>query len=942
MKLETIAKRAPAVVIAAAVLLAYWPLATFGHTLPHGDTLDCWLPWRFFIASCLHNGELPLWNPLLQMGYPVHADLQGPAWYVEALALGGTVGQPVWLLQALFLGYVIVGGAGMHRVVRTVHGHDCAAVLMGVAYALGGFFTGHTMHFYSVISAAWLPWMLDAQLRLLRAPHWRPALAAAVFQSFLLTGGNQTFTILAAYLVFTLVMAQLWAQWPMGRGALLRVLRYEGLFVLATVAMACGTLCSAVEVIPWMTRGAGVDLATASEGAFTWRSCISLLMPFATGTDRAVLGTDPTMANGYMGVWVLAWAMLALFRERTRTENVLLGFGLVCGLAALGPALPVHRLLWSYLPGFDLFRFPSYLLWGAQFATIVLAGGTLVRWPALLGRRRGALLVVGALCAAVLVLVLLAIASPVAAPVEGGLFAWLRSLATGQRVLLNALVLLPVMLAGAWLILRRRSGPRPWGALLLLEMIWSTGLAAWNTSLADLSPFAVQARIDAYPPGPVRPPLEPMALARDDAAGLQVLWRNTQVFKGRTGFGGFNSFQLKHTADLLERHPALRDALLERPLLFLGDPLATPPPGEVTLTAFSYGSLEALVRTPRSVTLNVQQAWYPGWTGEVDGVEVPLRGLNVAGFGLQVPPGVHRVRFTFRKPWAPVLLAVSLGALFLALLALAWTSQRRRARLPVVLVLMGLSAFALFAHGPRSAEVERGLRTWDSAGRPPDIVSTDVPEQVRDHLPQALVLRCERATDVPALVRAFAKVEGPHAELALAGLPLPREALPVLDERGWHLERRTRFAGVEVLRFVRQLEGAEGPVLHADPLNGGQVLVSPGSPYTAAYRQRIGDLEHVAGDRLCVDLRYKAASSARGYVVIERRRGGRTVDYEAVPFVADGDTGWAPFMVLRDRSELRDPEAELGIYAWNEGGDTIRLRDLRVRMVGGPRVKDGD
>jgi hypothetical protein len=77
--------------------------------------------------------------------------------------------------------------------------------------------------------------------------------------------------------------------------------------------------------------------------------------------------------------------------------------------------------------------------------------------------------------------------------------------------------------------------------------------------------------------------------------------------------------------------------------------------------------------------------------------------------------------------------------------------------------------------------------------------------------------------------------------------------------------------------------------------------------------------------------------------VIERRRGDRVVDHEAIPFTGavEGDTTWSPFMVLRDRRELRDAALELGVYVWNDGPDTLWVRDLRVRMVGGPRAKDG-
>ncbi len=943
MKPVALAKRAPVAVIAAAVLLAYWPLATFGYTLPHGDTLDCWLPWRFFIAACLQNGELPLWNPYLQMGYPVHADLQGPAWYAEALALGGTIGQPLWLLQVLFLAYVILGGAGMLRLVRTVHGHPGAALVAGAAYALSGFFTGHVMHFYAVISAAWLPWLLDAQVRLLRAPHWRPAVAAAVYLSFLLTGGNHTFTILAFYLVAALVVQRAWHLWRWDRVILAGLVRHETLFLGATVLMACGTLWSAVEVLPWMTRGGGLGLDSAAQGAFTPRAFVSLLFPFASGTDKDLLGTDPTMANGYMGIWLLAWAVLALFRPRKPEENVLLVFGVVCGLASVGPALPVHRLLWAFVPGIDLFRFPSYFLLGAQLAVLVLAAGTLAHLRTLMDRRPVVLVVTAGPVLAASVLLLLALSRPGAEPTDGVLFDRIRSLHTGGRILLSGAVVLPSLLLGAWWVLRRRSSLTGWGLLVLVEMTWSTGLAVWNTGVADLSPFAVQERIDAFPPGPVVPPLEPMGLSRDDASGLHVLWRNTLVYKNRPGFGGFNSFQLRHVAELQEQQPALRDALMQRPLLFLGDPAGTGTQGRVVLKDMSYSALEAEVATPVPRKLHVQQAWYPGWTAQVDGRTAAVERAHVAGIAVPVPAGTHRVRIAYERPWVPVLMAISLLALLGALSALALTCARPLPWSCGVALLAGMLGYGLLGHGERSNMVTQGLVQLAAGGNSIDVVSTDRPAIVAGHLPKAAMVRCEHAADVPRLLRALESAGRQRVTLALAGLTLPPEALPLLSDNGWHLLRHERHAGVEVLSFTRQLPGTPGHQLFRDPLGDGMALSSPGAPYTAAYRQRVDDLRHASGSQLCVDLRFKAQAGARGYLVIERRRGDRVVDHEAIPFTGavEGDTTWSPFMVLRDRRELRDAALELGVYVWNDGPDTLWVRDLRVRMVGGPRAKDG-
>jgi hypothetical protein len=361
--------------IAIAVLLAYWPLTTFQYGLSEGDTLDCWLPWRHFIAASLKDGGMPTWNPLQQMGYPIHADLQGPAWYPEALILGGTVGMGPHVLQLLFLLYLIIGGCGMRLFTRELIGHDQSALITGVAYALCGFFTAHAMHFYAVISAAWMPWLLWALLRLLKAPGRRTALIASVFLFLLLTGGNHTFLIVVAWPVVFLIALTCLEAWRRGDRDHVRAILMNGsLAIAAAVIMSCGTMHALWEVSPYINRVQGLDLASAQQEPFTPAALKSVLWPAAATADADALGTDITMGNGYFGVLMLLFAICGVRHVRGHAFWVFSVFALIAALAAFGPLLPVHGMLWRFVPGMDLFRFPSYFWYFVILFLLPVAG----------------------------------------------------------------------------------------------------------------------------------------------------------------------------------------------------------------------------------------------------------------------------------------------------------------------------------------------------------------------------------------------------------------------------------------------------------------------------------------------------------------------------------------------------------------------------------------
>src|SRR5688572_8010726 len=60
-------------------ILFLWPISFCILSLKN-DALTYYYPVRTLISDALNNGELPLWTPFINMGYPLHADMQSGAW----------------------------------------------------------------------------------------------------------------------------------------------------------------------------------------------------------------------------------------------------------------------------------------------------------------------------------------------------------------------------------------------------------------------------------------------------------------------------------------------------------------------------------------------------------------------------------------------------------------------------------------------------------------------------------------------------------------------------------------------------------------------------------------------------------------------------------------------------------------------------------------------
>lgn len=729
-------------VLLTCVLFAWWPLATFTHCAVHGDLLDCWLPWRTFMADCLQNGEWPVWNPYQQMGYPVHGDLQGPAWYPEALLLGATIGQSIYVLQGLVIVYLLVAGMGMYRLAKQFCGSHHAALAVALAYMLSGFFTAHVMHQYSFISGAWWPWMFAAFLRMLKKPHWRPALEAAVFQFLLLTGGNHTFTLIGFYLMLALVLVRAvqLARQDGARGAL-RLFPPLVLFAVAALIMSCGVLHAAWYSAPYIERMGGMDYSQAAQNPFTWRAALSFLIPWATSADAPALGTDITMANGHMGMLVLMFLPVAFLRERSATENVLLLFGAISLLASFGEALPVHGWLHSGLPGLNVFRFPSYYTYFTMVCWLLPESRALAAWAAMEARSQQLAKSTGVVIGIVLLLVIIR-AAVVQLPLgfatddaHADLYARMNASGPAERTLVHGSMQAVLLGAALFLLWKQRLTLSRLAGLVALEGTLAVLLCSWQTGISEHSIDHIARLVSARPDGFPPPDMQPLGAHHDGGGDIEPLWRNTNIFRKQPSHDGFNSFWPKDHGALERDAPQLFSMMKSEPLAFIADsvvhrsgyidrpfdvqwgnavavvPDTVPLPEVVPFRKVDSCADAAMAKHlgPRSVfvgigsdcppgVLVVQQQHLPGWHASLDGREVPIITVNGCAIGIPFPRGARTVVLWYDLPLLNALRWLSWGTFVLVLVALTLGQRTHRSRkvgLALVPALVALASWAL-------------------------------------------------------------------------------------------------------------------------------------------------------------------------------------------------------------------------------------------------------
>ena len=893
------------------VLIAWWPLASFTGSVVHGDMLDCWLPWRTFIADCLQNGEWPVWNPYQQMGYPVHADLQGPSWYPEALLLGGTVGQSIYVQQVLVMIYLLVAGMGMYRLAKQLCGEHSAALAAGAAYMLSGFFTAHVMHQYAFISGAWWPWMFAAFLRLLAKPGWRPALEAAVFQFLLLTGGNHTFTIIGSYLLLALIIVRGIQLLRAGElRSALRLILYLIVFAAASLIMACGVLHAWWYSAPFIARTGGLPYAEAMSGAFTWKAALSYFIPWATTAGKEITGTNITMANAHMSLVLLLFVPIALLRKRNAVENVLLGFGAVCLLASFGDALPVHRWLFGTLPGLNVFRFPSYYTFFTLFCWLPVAARTAVQWPSAGPVMRKSMWVIASV-ATVVIIVALARAAGVILN-DGFTLANLNPAGAGgamaERTLVHGAFQFVLLAACAAMFLR----PRWFTLQRFLFLVAAEGIVAvlmcsWSTGISAAPPRILHRITELRPEGFPLPDATALGLHKDDDQDLQPLWRNTNIFRKRISHDGFNSFWPEQHLQLEQRWPILFQEMKAQPLLYIADSVVRqrdyvdrtnniergnalaviPDSGSLPITqhfrredscaqvprlsGFSPTSLQAdLDAQCRDGLLVIQQQLLPGWKARLDGTEAPIVNVNGCAMGIAFTRGAHTVELEYALPILPWLRRISWCSFLLALCALALSAAPpvRWPGLGAVALVLGAAAYAFLGH------------------------------------------------DVARDVQANERPTCPNTE---EGRSLYRNAFDGLSGDTAVIPLEARGAGV-------------------------MALTKGHSDWSPAFEVDLHDLYASRNDAMIVEARYNmvpavdssgSAYPLESFIVLSVEVDGNFSFYRTKPLqpLATGTDGWQDACLVVQVEQLRWKPGKLKAYVWNNDRGSVLLDDFRVSVM---------
>jgi len=634
------AHAAIAVRILAVLLAAYLPISAFILAIKN-DFFQAYFPVRHFMSEAIRNGEIPLWNPFLNYGFPIYGDMSGSYWNPGTWLLA-FVGYNPYSFTAEQLIYLFMAGAGMYLLCGLWTRQRPIRFTAAVAFMCSGFMAGHLQHFNWISAAGILPFCLYGFIKYLDEGKTMQLAFAVFFNSLFLTSSHPGMII--GLLPFMGVLT-VWLSSRNERPA--QTLGRAGLVAILLAVVNAGLIYGYAEVLVHTNRAEMVPKEAMTGGSTGISSWISFLFPLAANA-KGFLGNEITMRNCYIGLVLLA-ALTGMIRTKSSATQKMFFF---TGIAYMVLASELVMPIYQYLPLLKYVRLNGEFRVFGLLALILAAVMQLEKkWSANQDGYRQLiqtpilwLVILGMFLAT---LSLITNGSSVAVVMEqsnASLRDWIKSFVHAfswrEAVLLQGLIHLMV-----FALQKKFRSLNAMAVLASTDLILATLLSlpftgAGRTSLSEINRMVAQA-----PPGTLLPYTSP-------EADIVKAYPTTEKFIGGWGFYSkqvalpenlYYPLSLRTSEDYFAKDHA---ALLRQPFTFLKHGH-----GSVKTLSNRFSSYQIDVTTNKPDTLVLKQNIFEGWNATINGKPGEIIIVHQSLLGIPLPSGKHEVAASFNRPW---------------------------------------------------------------------------------------------------------------------------------------------------------------------------------------------------------------------------------------------------------------------------------------------------
>ncbi len=677
----------PFVVFPVITCLVFWPF-TFQLFSLKNDALTYYYPIRTLISDALNNGELPLWTPFINMGYPLHADMQSGAWnpIIWIFSLLTNYSLAAFHYELLF--YISFAGIGFYFLCKEFGCSRPVAFTMAIAYQFSGFMIDSVQFFTCISAACYIPYVFIFFRRMMIQYQLKDTLLLSVFLFLLFTGGYPSLFIILSYALLAYSLFIFFSA-ANKKVFLKKVLPLAGIACLFFVLLSLPAIISFYQHLPQIERGESQALAVVLENSMNPATTLSLLSPFGTSANDNWLNSSILMRSIYIGIIPFIFLIYAFFNRSLR-KNKEVVFFCICAFIMLGMAWGefffLRQIAYYTLPLMNSFRHPAlFRLFGILFF-LLIAAISFSSWE--ISKEKNTVTLKKIMLLLIGIALVIGIGSIIffkGFPSTGKfnsdvLKEFLLKLDFQGRYLIQFPFLIGMILLSYWAIIKKKN-IKLVCIIIIADMFFATQLNMPITVYGAKRFTTIEELLNRNPvkfPVPDNKSIAENSLNsfdKDFVAGSRLPF---------TKKIGRNDYFIT-PGNLLKQdefyESAIKDSVFKKPLLYFADNDT----GSIQAKSFSANEFHATVYKKTGGPLVYLQNNYHGWRAFLDGKQVSIMIVNTSFMSINIPAGNHEIIFRYR-PQAII------NAWYISILSLA-----------VLIIIYGF----LFFSKQRSAKLQK-------------------------------------------------------------------------------------------------------------------------------------------------------------------------------------------------------------------------------------------
>ncbi len=385
--LKIIEDALPFAVMLAIFVLYFWPILSQENILVYKDISQFAYPMKWYLWKVWALGEWPFWYPHIFQGIPFLPLMHTGIFYPPSVLF--LLKDFALAFNTYFLFHHLVLMISVYVLSRYWGVSKLASLFSAVIALLGGYFLSLSSIYNQFHSAVWFPLILLFYQKHMEKKGVGYLLSASILVAFQVLGGGPESAI------FSVLMIYVSSLFLINDENSIRQVIEKTFKMLSVVLLALGL--SAVQWIPTfhflehLTRGEGISYSYSTEGSLEPGSLTDFILPEnSQGFFSSEKVQKKTFLKSiYMGVLPFFILLIGMiwFRKDLFVRFWMIIF--VTGIMlSLGRYNPLYFYIHSWVPFFDLFRYPPKFFFFSAFALIFLSGRGLDRLVDDLAQRR--------------------------------------------------------------------------------------------------------------------------------------------------------------------------------------------------------------------------------------------------------------------------------------------------------------------------------------------------------------------------------------------------------------------------------------------------------------------------------------------------------------------------------------------------------------------------